>query len=213
MTYKLILLRVIFFAIGPVVAFSQTDSTIRRKPNVELITGIQFATVSSSTMFNGQPIPGSELEFNYTYFGLGVGAHVPLTEIGAYGTIWIVPASSFWFNIGSKTTIDEYGNALSETQSGFSFSVPVHATISYGALRRKSMAFGIEGGLGINASWRSHEAWQEGFFSVQPSAMIDVSYAPKNVFRLRFMTDLLSTTMPDGADHRAWCIQFVLSSF
>ncbi len=192
----------------------ETSTKIRRKPNGEWMIGIQRATYEYELRSNGEAIPGGTSSTGYTFFGLGYGGHIPLADIGAYGTVWLVPAANLWLNIGSEGTTDEWGYTSTETAVGFDISAPIHATIGYGALRRKSMAWGIEGGLGVNFGLRTRSTWTTSAFTVTPSAMIDVSYAPKSIYRLRFITDIIGASLNDedtfGESYRTWSVQFVL---
>jgi hypothetical protein len=149
-------------------------------------------------------------EDTYTYWGAGYGGHIPLFEIGAYGTFWLVPAGNLWLNFGATSTTDEYGYVSTETGFGFDVNVPIHATIGYGGLRRKSMAWGIEGGLGVNAAFRTRSDWNENVFTISPSAMVDLTYAPKNIFRLRFVADLIPANLSDYETIRTWMLQLVV---
>lgn len=184
------------------------STTIRRKPNGEWLLGIQQASYAFDNGLSGSS--KFTAEDSYTYFGVGYGGHIPLFEIGAYGTFWLVPAGNVWLNVGNTTTTDEYGNVFSETGVGFDVNVPIHATIGYGGLRRKSMAWGIEGGLGVNAAFRTRSDWNENVFTISPSAMVDLTYAPKNIFRLRFIVDLLPAELSDYETIRTWMLQLVV---
>lgn len=188
----------------------ETTSTIRRKPNGEWMLGVQRATYSTESLYNGEPVPGTEKDYGYTYFGVGYGGHIPLTEVGTYGTIWFVASANAWLNIGDESTVDEYGYVSSDASVGFDLSIPVHATIGYGGLRRKSMAWGIEGGLGLNSGLRTRSSWESSAFTFAPSALIDITYAPKNIFRLRFMGDILPGSLSDTESYRTWSVQLVI---
>jgi hypothetical protein len=189
---------------------NETSSKIRRKPNGEWMAGIQRATYTQVLTYQGETIPGSERDYGFTYFGFGYGGHIPLTEVGTYGTIWLVAAGSLWLNISDLSTTDAWGNSTSDPSIGFDVNVPIHATISYGALRRKSMAWGIEGGLGVNVGLRTRSTWDSSEFTFAPSALVDISYAPKNVYRLRLMADIISSSLSAGGTYQTWSVMFVM---
>jgi hypothetical protein len=184
----------------------ENSTSIRRRPNGEWMVGVQSATYSFEPEVNGEPYPSANASDSRTFFGVGYGGHVPIVNVGTYGTLWFVPAVNTWLSIGSTTGSDGY----SETSMGFEVAVPVHATIAYGGLRRKSMAWGIEGGLGANVGFRTRTTWETSVWSIAPSALVDLTYAPKNIFRLRFLADLLPASIAEFETYRTWSLQFVV---
>jgi hypothetical protein len=198
---------------------AQVDSTMkdddgeqgpRRKPLGEWLLGITYGTFEQTVpllAWNGYDyvqLGDTTVSDSRTYFSLGYGGHVPLFNLGKYSTVWLVPAAYM------AVSFSNLSSDVSDPSINIDLSVPVHVTAGYGGLRRKAQAWGIEGGLGVTASRR----FTEGVFTVVPSALVDVTYAPKNVFRLRFMTDLISYEIAptDKAPYtmRTWSLMFVV---
>lgn len=195
---------------------AQTDSTFiddeeqtgpRRKPNGEAMLGITYANLSyTSKVYDqyGQIVGDTNVADNRLYASFGYGGHIPLFNLGKYSTVWLVPAAYAALSMSSLST-DGDSPSLQ-----FDLSVPIHVTAGYGGLRRKAQAWGIEGGLGVTASRR----FSEGVFTFAPSAIVDVTYAPKNIYRLRFMTDLVSYNVePKDASAysmHTWTMMFVI---
>lgn len=202
-----------------VTVHAQTDSTLkeddddggpRRKPNGEWIVGITYATTSFTgqlTQWNGYEyvnLGDTTISDNRIYGSFGYGGHIPLFNLGRYSTVWLVPSAY------AAISLSSFSSTSSDPQVYVDLTVPIHVTAGYGGLRRKANAWGIEGGVGITASRR----FNEGVFTVAPSAIVDVTYAPKNVYRLRFMTDLISYDVEPKESSKfsmhTWSLMFVL---
>lgn len=176
---------------------STMETNIRRKASGEFLLGVMNGAYMYDATFKGEPIPNGDLTVSRLAFSLGIGGHIPLATLGPLTTLWLVPAAIVSANIGKAS-----GSAESMPSGFLDLSVPIHVTVGYGALRRRSAAFGADAGLGINVGRRfAHDA-----FTVSPSAMVDLSYSPKSVFHLRFMVDVLPGSMGDNKSYRTWSI-------
>lgn len=187
---------------------------VKRRVNGELLFGAQQGIYVRENLYNGEVIPGQSWTHTYTYVGLGYGLHIPLWSVGELSTIWLVPAVSAWLSFGDEHYVDEWGYEKTEPAVGFDVSVPVHMTYGYGGLRRSASKWGIEGGLGVNMGLRARSMWETNFFTITPSALVDVTFAPRNVYRLRFMVDILPYQLSHEStyqeSYRTWTAQFVL---
>lgn len=210
------ILAVIAIVCAPLCA--QVDSTMkdddgeqgpRRKALGEWLLGITYGTIEQTgpmQVWNGYDydVVDTTISDSRTYFSFGYGGHIPLFNLGKYSTVWLVPAAFAALNFSN------FSSDAADPSINFDLSVPVHVTAGYGGLRRKAQAWGIEGGLGVTASRR----FNQGVFTVVPSALVDVTYAPKNVFRLRFMTDLISYEIAPADvlpyTMRTWSLMFVV---
>lgn len=170
-----------------------------RKVNTEFIIGAGF------TEYVAEWGPGTRGWYGQsglytarrTYFTVGFGAHIPITKVGRLGTIWFVPAGTFGVSAGPKS--DGVDKAVS-----LDFCAPLHVTFGIGALRRRSIAWGVEAGLGLTLSKTSaYDA-----FALAPSAMVDISYAPRSIYRLRLMTHLIPISLLQGT-YRRYSVAFI----
>lgn len=178
----------------------EDESTPRRKANAEWFAGLTMASYTrDATTFEGSTVRATD---NRVLAHFGYGGHIPLTNLGRLTTIWLVPSASL--GVGISKSSSEFESSL----DGMSLDlcVPIHFTVGYGALRRKSIAWGVEGGLGVNVARRfAQEA-----FTVVPSLMVDISYAPRAIYRLRLMTDLIAGSIGETGEYRTWGVSFVL---
>lgn len=204
-----------FFAIST--AASQADSafvsdsgkvSLKRKSSFELYYGAQLSSIGWK--LNDKYVNGEwtviEEEAVRPYALLGFGWHLPVASLGQYTTLWFVPAATLAIGYSAVYPVD-YGL---EAEGYVDVSVPLYVTLGYGALRRRDSEWGVEAGVGVALTQR----FKEDVFSVAPGAIFEVSYAPKNVHRLRFTVDLLATEFSDSRlqypyTQRAWSISYV----
>lgn len=166
----------------------------KRKANGEFIIG--WMTANAIYEQNGRDplvVPRSFLQF-------GWGGAIPLTELGSISTLWL-KASGL---IGLSFSDPNSNGGDPDLQADV--SIPIHAVFSYGALRRKSVAWGGSAGLGINVARR----FQFDEFTVAPSAVFELLYAPRAVYGVRAMVDLLPATLEEGVCYHTWSIQFFI---
>lgn len=206
----------ILLCIGTVHA--QTDTTLkeeeengpRRRPNGEWLLGITYATMSVTVPYERWDgyewvkVGDTTIADTRFYGSIGYGGHIPLFNLGKYSTVWLVPAAY------AAISASGFSSSSTDPEFHFDLTIPIHVTAGYGGLRRKANAWGIEGGIGLTASRR----FAEGVFTIAPSGIIDVTYAPKNVYRLRFMTDLISYDVTPKESNpytmHTWSLMFVL---
>ncbi len=124
---------------------------------------------------------------------MAFGASIPIVSVGTLSTIWLKFAG-------------QLGLAATGGMAAFDLSVPVHAVLSWGGLRRKPVAWGFSGGLGINAGYRiDYDA-----VTLTPSLLAEVQYSPQYVMGLRLLYDLMPGSMGDGAGYHTWSVQYFL---
>jgi hypothetical protein len=198
-------------------AVSQTDSafvsdtgkvSFKRKSTFEQYYGVQLSSIGwklNDKFVNGEWTVIEEAAVR-PYALLGFGWHLPVASLGQYTTLWFVPAATVAIAYSSVYPV----NNGQDVEGYVDVSVPLYVTLGYGALRRRESEWGVEAGVGVALTQR----FEEDVFSVVPSAVFEVSYAPKNVHRLRFTADLLATEFPDSRlqypyTQRAWSISYV----
>lgn len=176
----------------------------RRKPNAEFIIGMQFSSLfyKAGTYETGFEINNRDTTISRNVLMLGYGGHVPLFNLGKTSTVWLVPAAIL--KIGIHNT-----SGSSTPDATYDLGLPVHFTAGIGGLRRRSNAWGIEGGVGANIT--AH--LKDGLFSFVPSGIVDITYAPKSIFRLRLMADIFSYDLQPKDkppfSQQTWSVSFV----
>lgn len=181
---------------------AQNDSTLvevanqeyNRKPIAEWVFGNIFTFINgSATEYSGDyPLGTYEGEETRNYFVFGVSGHIPLATLGRTSTLWLVPSLLLSINTGSSS---DYNSFSGTSHSFIDVNVPIHVCYGFGGLQKKAVAWGFEAGLGINIAGRLAEET----VTVQPSALVEVSYTPKSVYRLQIMADLLPATLTGPA--------------
>ena len=161
----------------------------RRKANGEFIIGWM---TSNAIIDRGSLDP---LVVPRSFLQIGYGGAIPLADLGPVTTLWLKLSGLVGVSISDD-------NGTPDLQGDL--SVPIHAVFSYGGLRRKSVAWGGSAGLGINVARR----FEYDQFTFAPSAMFEVLYAPRALYGLRAMVDLLPASIEDGLSYHTWTIQF-----
>lgn len=176
---------------------SSSSKGPKRKTNFEYIGAILVSNASlevPNAGENGETITSSS---SSTAFAFGAGMHIPLSSLSESTTLWLVP--SVLLGIATSSDVSD---------GGLLVQVPVHVSFGYGALRKRNSQWGIEGGLGVTL--RTALSSNSEGLTVNPSAMVDITYAPSGVYRLRFMTDILSTKHSDFLTSRQFSIGLVI---
>lgn len=179
----------------------QEESTLLRRWNAEVGLGAQWGTAETKApdefgRFREPQVDSQLLRISIFLTG---GVHIPLHTLGKSSTLWLVANPGIGLGIGNR--VQESGEIKSEML--IMYQMPVHVTAAIGGLRRKSVAWGIEGGLGFNL------ANEFGEWVFAPSLLIDLTYAPKNLNRLRFMMDILPASVVNGGGYRRFSLAYI----
>lgn len=205
MTFRSLVLCVLMFGITGSTLCAQTTDTIsvklvKAKNSFEFIAGV--ASIRRTyEYYPSEPADARNTASQHGYSpNIGIGGHVPLLRLAENWQLWAVPQLLVQWQT-------ETGVNGQPDQTYHDVVLPLVATISYGAVRPSRHAwFGVEAGLGVNLGWRS--SYQS--LSVAPCAVVDVYMMPKQVFRLRFLTDILPAAMSGSSTLRSWTISAVL---
>lgn len=174
---------------------------VREMASIELGVGMMSTTIAHTyPMHEGDNTDATIRETNYAY-SLGAGGRIPLKRLEEDVVVWLNP------NLMGQLTPTTI-NSGSTVELHLDIAAPVLITMSYGAVRSaRKKVFGAEAGLGLNLAWRS----SAGSFSLAPCASIDLFAAPKKIYRLRFLLDLIPGIMTDGRTFRTnWSLSFCL---
>lgn len=191
----------------------------KRQSNFELVlmytngsaTGDVYGVANNGTVYKGGRVSKSEIGLSY-----GFGMHIPVINVSSTSTIWLVPAIThgYFFDDFREETISgnlRTGGALLNVE------VQLHATIGYGGLRKKYSVWGIEGGLGATFRAGGYGSETENnntspgdIYRILPTLLIDFSYTPKNVYRIRIMSDILQSSMSYGISARQYSLALVI---
>jgi len=162
----------------------------KRKPNGEWILG----WMTGATLFDSTETRPEYVDVR-SFFQFGYGGAIPLADLGTVTTLWLKLAAQLGMSIKDNGV---------EPDFQVDISIPIHAVFSYGALRRKSIAWGGSVGLGVNVARR----FQFDAFTFAPSVLAEIQYSPRAVYGLRLLMDVLPGSIEEGVGYHSWAIQF-----
>ena len=166
----------------------------KRKSNGEFIIG----WMTGSTIYEqGEGFPDAVASRSFLQFGWG--GSIPITELGRLSTLSLKASGLLGLSVSTSDDNPDFQVDL---------SIPVHAVVNYGALRRKAYAWGFGGGLGLNVARR----FQYDQFTFSPSLMLEGLYAPKTIYGLRFLLDLFPAALEGTTTYHSWSIQFYIGT-
>jgi hypothetical protein len=171
----------------------------RARPSFEILIGLtsnRYSYQYESNVTADDSYTAYETQFP---FCVGVGGHIPIYRVNDDFQIWAVPSVQLqWLSMTNR------GDG--EGGSFLDWNFPMVASISYGASKpSKKKMFGIEAGLGVNLGWRT--TMQS--LSAAPCVVIDLYAAPRKIYRLRFLADIVPGVMAGPYTLQSWTISAV----
>jgi hypothetical protein len=176
---------------------TDSDYTPKRKAHWNYGIGASFLTVSRPLFGNNDET--MTLDLTYTGFNILFGGWVPITAITPDLTLAF--DVNFAAGYGFPT-----GNTAYDTPAVFG-QVPAHVALQYRGLGRRTYAWGAAIGVGASGMFLASDAADGAF--IAPSIYVDLIYAPKLFWTLRFQTNLTTPEFGSRNTFRAINITFI----
>lgn len=191
----------------------------KRIANVEFTIGTLFGFASGPRDVvdeNGVVQSTENVSMSASGLMIGIGMHIPVYYVNDYSTVWLIPTATagILFN-NFREELNSSGFSSSVTSTGVA-ELQLHATYGIGALRKRNSHWGVEGGIGLTyrtsgygANTGSNNDALNDSPRVLPTVLVDVSYAPKGVYRLRIVSDIFNSSLLGGVSARHLSIGLV----
>lgn len=191
----------------------------KRVVNVEFFGGVLFGYASAeipNVAENGVVNGSKQISMSSGGLSLGISMHIPVFSVDAKTTIWLIPSLTSGVFLNDFRDYQHGRNSNYSTTVG-SAEANMHITYGIGGLRRSNSRWGVEAGIGATyrgsgygAETRAGDETMEDGARVLPTILVDVSYTPNGVYRLRLMSDIFNSSLLSGVSARQLSVSLVI---